>query len=50
MRLYKKIRLGREYKLIRMLSNEIIVVLLCRLYKALNLYLDEITWFIYDQF
>ena len=50
MRLHGKTRLGRKYKSRRILSNEIIVALLCRLDKALNLYLDEMTWFIYDRF
>ena len=34
----------------RMLSNKIIIALLYRLDKAPNLYLNEITWFIYNWF
>jgi len=45
MRLYGKIRLGCEYKLRRILSIKITIVLLCRLDKAPNLYLNKIIWF-----
>jgi len=50
MRLHGKTRLGREYMSRRVLSNEIIIALICRLDKAPNLYLDKIMWFIYNQF
>ena len=43
MRQHRKIRLGREYKSRRILSDEMIIALLCRLDKAPNLYLNEIT-------
>ena len=50
LRLHRKTKLDRKYKLRRLLSNEAIVTLLCRLNDAPNMYLDEMTWFIYDQF
>ena len=50
MKLHKKTRLGREYKSRRILSNKIIIALLCQLNEAPNLYLDKITWFIYNRF
>ena len=43
-------RLSHKYKLKRILSNEMIVTLLCQLNEALNLYFDKMTWFIYNWF